>query len=82
MVINSISDSNSFLVSNRDPVDSIIHYLKKYFHEKNYDSETDLSLRRGVGGSCLSHDHETQYQFILQTFTLWREISQDMFKLW
>eukprot|EP01091_Cochliopodium_minus_P018351 TRINITY_DN7420_c0_g1_i1.p1 TRINITY_DN7420_c0_g1~~TRINITY_DN7420_c0_g1_i1.p1 ORF type:complete len:552 (+),score=144.01 TRINITY_DN7420_c0_g1_i1:38-1693(+) len=82
LVINSISDSNSFLVSNRDPVDSIIYYLKKYFHETDSDSETDLTIRYGSGGSHLSHSHSTQYQFILQTFTLWREISQDMFKLW
>lgn len=34
------------------------------------------------GGSCLSHDHSTQYNFVLQTFTLWREIMKNMARLW
>ena len=34
------------------------------------------------GGACLSHDHKTQYTFVLQSLTLWREIMQNMSKLW
>lgn len=34
------------------------------------------------GGAQLSHDHATQYKFVLQSFTLWREIMQNMPKLW
>lgn len=34
------------------------------------------------GGACLSHDHSTQYRFVLQSFTLWREIMGCMPKLW
>ena len=33
-------------------------------------------------GARLTHDHSRQYQFALQTLTLWREIQNDMFKLW
>lgn len=33
-------------------------------------------------GACLSHDHSTQYAFVLQTFTLWKEIMSRMPKLW
>ena len=33
-------------------------------------------------GARLTHDHNRQYQFALQTLTLWREIQNDMFKLW
>lgn len=36
----------------------------------------------GCGGARLTHGHERQYQYVLQTLTLWREISNDMFKLW
>ena len=34
------------------------------------------------GGACLSHDHATQFRFVLQSFTLWREIMANMPKLW
>jgi hypothetical protein len=34
------------------------------------------------GGACLSHDHATQYRFVLQSFTLWKEIMANMPKLW
>lgn len=34
------------------------------------------------GGACLSHDHSTQFKFVLQTFTLWREVMAHMPKLW
>ena len=33
-------------------------------------------------GARLTHDHNRQYQFALQTMTLWREVQNDMFKLW
>lgn len=35
-----------------------------------------------LGGAKLSHNHSTQYQFVLQTLYLWREISQHMEELW
>jgi hypothetical protein len=34
------------------------------------------------GGACLSHDHGTQFRFVLQSFTLWREIMSCMPRLW
>lgn len=34
------------------------------------------------GGACLSHDHATQYRFVLQSFMLWKEIMCHMPKLW
>lgn len=36
----------------------------------------------GRGGARLTHNHERQYHYVLQSLTLWREISTDMFKLW
>ena len=38
------------------------------------------SLNRGR--SMLTHSHSTQYTFVLQTLTLWREICERMYKLW
>ena len=34
------------------------------------------------GSSKLSHSHSTQYAFVWQTLTLWREVSNRMYKLW
>jgi len=33
-------------------------------------------------GACLSHDHTTQYAFVMQSLTLWREIMMYMPRLW
>lgn len=34
------------------------------------------------GGAKLSHDHKTQYRFVLQSLTLWKEIMSHMPELW
>lgn len=34
------------------------------------------------GGSCLSHDHNTQFNFVLQSLTLWDAIMTETQKLW
>jgi hypothetical protein len=48
-----------------------------------YSSSSSYGLERTAqGGSKLSHSHSTQYTFVQQTLTLWREISQRMYKLW
>lgn len=36
----------------------------------------------GRGGARLSHNHERQYVYVLQSLSLWSEIAADMFKLW
>lgn len=33
-------------------------------------------------GARLTHSHDRQYSYVLQSLTLWREIAQDMFRLW
>ena len=34
------------------------------------------------GGQCLNHDHATQFTYVMQSLTLWREIVLNMPKLW
>ena len=72
-VVHSIGDNNSFLRANRDPVIRLIDYLKKYFNP-NETKGYSLEIRYGKGGSKLSHSHEKQYYFVLQSLTLWKEI--------
>jgi len=77
----SINDNHSFLQSNRVPVDDMIKLLTSKFHPDKVN-QWSLEIRHGKGGSCLSHDHKTQYYFVLQSLSLWRDIMHDMFKLW
>jgi hypothetical protein len=80
LVLNSINDSHSFLASNRDPIDAMLAALKENF-DPNV-SKPDLAIRAGTGPSRLTHSHSTQYHFVFQTLTLWRNITHDLFKLW
>ncbi|KAG8907987.1 hypothetical protein FRB99_001153 [Tulasnella sp. 403] len=76
----SIGDNHAFLRVNRDPCEKMIQYLKKYFHPT--DPSPSLAIRSGKDGARLSHSHEKQYAYVLQSLTLWKEILHDMFKLW
>jgi hypothetical protein len=78
----SISDNNSFLTANRDPVEKMIAYLTTSFAPEHAEPNFSLSIHSGYGGARLSHDHTVQYHYVLQSLTLWREILNDFFKLW
>lgn len=80
----SIGDNNSFLRSNRDPIDDMIILLKQYFtpEYRGGDGELSLAISAGRKGARLSHSHERQYYYVLQSLTLWREVHHNMFKLW
>jgi len=79
----SISDNNSFLAFARDPVDRVIAHLRATFHPERAASEAEsLAIQGGSGGARLTHGHERQYAYVLQSLTLWREVAHEMFKLW
>ncbi|KAI8339385.1 hypothetical protein BC941DRAFT_349285 [Chlamydoabsidia padenii] len=78
----SIGDNNAYLRCNRDPCEKILRYLEKYFVPTSPEAAYPLGIHAGAQGHRLSHDHETQYIYVNQTLKLWREILNDMFKLW
>jgi len=82
LVLESLTDSNAYILANRHPVDRMIYFLKKYFDPLNEDREFSLSISYRVNGSCLSHSHSVQYNFVYQSLLLWREIQHEMFHLW
>jgi len=82
LCLYSICDNNSFLNSNRLPIDKIISYLQKLFHPSRISPGYSLAIISGQDGARLSHSHERQYYFALQSLTLWRDIVDDMFRLW
>jgi hypothetical protein len=56
--------------------------LARYFAPDTYEPEYNLAIVSGEDGARLSHSHERQYYFALQSLTLWRDILDDMFRLW
>lgn len=82
LCLYSICDNDSFLNSNRVPIDKIITHLQHFFSPVKIEEGYSLSIVSGQDGARLSHSHERQYYFALQSLTLWRDIIDDMFRLW
>ena len=82
LCLYSICDNNSFLNSNRVPIDNVVDYLTTHFSPQEAEAGYSLSIVSGTDGARLSHSHERQYYFALQSLTLWRDIIDDMFRLW
>lgn len=82
LCLYSICDNNSFLNSNRVPIDKVIEYLTSHFSAAQAEPNYSLSIVSGEDGARLSHSHERQYYYALQSLTLWRDIIDDMFRLW
>mmetsp|Transcript_29387 Transcript_29387/g.28111 ORF Transcript_29387/g.28111 Transcript_29387/m.28111 type:complete len:602 (+) Transcript_29387:77-1882(+) len=61
------------------------HYsleLRMKPRKSSFMSFGGFSSRYYNNSACLSHDHETQYTFVLQSLLLWREIMRNLPKLW
>lgn len=56
--------------------------MHHFFSPDEYEEGYSLSIVDGQDGSRLSHSHERQFYFALQSLTLWRDIIDDMFRLW
>lgn len=78
----SIGDNNSFLNSNVKPIRDCIAALKHYFSPTRIEEGFSLSIDVGADGARLTHSHELQYNYVLQSLTLWAAIVEDMFRLW
>lgn len=80
----SIADNNAFLLFNRDPIDRLLRYFYAAFPEGESPASAELSLAisAGRGGARLTHSHARQWGFVQQSLTLWREIMNDMFRLY
>ena len=58
-----------------------VHFLR-YFKPDKYEEGLSLTISSGVEGARLTHNHNRHYNYVLQSLTLWREIADDMFRLW
>ncbi|KAE9004941.1 UPF0652 protein [Phytophthora rubi] len=78
----SIADNNYHLYFERDPIDRTIKLLTTHFNPDDEKENSSLAIISGNDGARLSHSHGRQYNYVLQSLTLWREIAHDMFRLW
>lgn len=56
----------------------MIAYLHAYFTPTHFEPGLSLAIQGGSQGSRLTHSHERQYNYVLQSLTLWREISHEV----
>lgn len=81
--IYSLGDHSTYIRFNREPCDRLIAFLKEYFDPvEPGPPQFSLAIEEGVAGARLSHPHQRQYTFVLQSMTLWREVLDNMFQLW
>mmetsp|Transcript_1623 Transcript_1623/g.5669 ORF Transcript_1623/g.5669 Transcript_1623/m.5669 type:complete len:552 (-) Transcript_1623:131-1786(-) len=78
----SIGDNNAFLRENREPVDVMIAFLKEHFHPTKAEAGYSLAISGGRQGARLTHSHERQYHYVLQSLSLWQSTLDDFFRLW
>ena len=79
----SIADNNAYLYQARDPVDRMLGFLSSIFAAAEPPTEElSLAIAFGEHGARLTHDHQRQYGYVQQSLTLWREVANDMFRLW
>ncbi|RMX65690.1 hypothetical protein DD238_004053 [Peronospora effusa] len=82
LCLASISDSQSYLASNRSPITRMVEYLEKFFKPEKAEPGLSLEIRAGRNGARLSHSHATQYEYVLQSLLLWKNITTSMLHLW
>jgi hypothetical protein len=60
----------------------MIAFLKEFFDPEKEEEEYSLAIHAGSDGARLSHSHESQFRYVLQSLELWGEIMENMFMLW
>lgn len=80
--ILSVADAKVFLHSCVSPIERLLSWLQRYFVNGDGSSVPSIKISRGRGGSCLSHDHETQCAYVKESLVLWKIIQRDIFDFW
>jgi hypothetical protein len=78
----SLTDNNSFLNSNAEPIIKMLKYLTTFFNQHRSEEKYALEITAGEKGARLTHTHEQQYLYVYQSLKLWQEIMENMFMLW
>lgn len=78
--IRSIADVDDFIAINLHPIRKLMKWLEEDFKEES--SGMSLRIGSGRGGSCLTHSHQQQHQYVMESLTLWEIIHRDIFDFW
>ncbi|KAF4722161.1 hypothetical protein FOZ62_007604, partial [Perkinsus olseni] len=89
-ILDSLEEFEEFREHCSQPATRMKEYLQHYFSPIDETCGADgiqsrhcsLRLRYGEGGARLSHDHRRQYQYVLQSLTLWDEVLKNLIQLW
>lgn len=65
-----------------DEIDATVALVLPCIHLIIARIRAPQAISSGYEGSKLSHNHKTQFSFVLQSLTLWRNVLHDMFSLW
>ena len=83
LCLYSLSDNQSFLNTNKRPIEECQALLERYFCEADgADPASSLAIDDGRDGARLSHSHAVQYHYVRQSLALWTAVIDDMFRLW
>jgi len=55
----------------------MVGHLRACFRPDGAEPGASLAISGGMAGARLTHSHERQYHYVLQSLTLWREISHE-----
>eukprot|EP00750_Incisomonas_marina_P008851 INCI15718.1.p1 GENE.INCI15718.1~~INCI15718.1.p1 ORF type:complete len:605 (-),score=106.35 INCI15718.1:542-2218(-) len=82
--LGSLNDALSSVVANAEPVERLLQLLVRRFSPSDPEmgGVGSLAIYHGRGGSRLSHSHDTQFFFVMQTLCLWRRVMQNLLHLW
>lgn len=88
LIVHSMKDYCLLVDSFLDPINQLLGYLTGFFDPKS-DRQADipskltsLAIRAGENGSRLSHSHTRQFQYVLQSLRLWREVLMYFMPIW
>ena len=78
--IMSLADNICYLLQNRQCCDIMLEWLVEGFSQKN-ENTPSLAILGGRNGARLTHSHDSQYSYVLQSLSLWREVLHEFFRL-
>ncbi|KAJ9473098.1 UPF0652 protein [Diplonema papillatum] len=81
-LIRSIDDANCYTRDNSLVISRMIEQLSTNFSPDAAEPGLALAIDQGSDGSRLSHAHHQQYVFVLQSLSLWKNITKNMYQLW
>lgn len=93
LILDSLADADAYTVMNTRQTQRMIQLLQENFHSevpKRHPEFGDgpmcwlfgLEIASGKGGSRLSHDHDEQWHYVMQTYALWLEILGRFHEFW